>query len=199
MLGIYGSPRQGANTSILLDSVLRAAEEAGSKTTRLFLKDMKYAPCDACGGCEENGQCVRNDDIAHIYALIDSCQTVVLAFPVYFYGPPAPVKSFIDRAQANFQASRLNRQDGTNKDRGGAGYLLAAGASKGEKLFAPSELIVKYFFDAVNMDYGGGMFFRGLEGAGAVLRRPDYLKMAGEWGYHLAQQEKEPLNQPFPG
>jgi multimeric flavodoxin WrbA len=180
--------------------MLRAAAEAGGETARLFLKDMQYDSCNACGECENNGQCVRNDDITHSYALINSCKIVVLAFPVYFYGPPALVKSFMDRAQASFQARLLRERGRESKARSGTGYLLAAGATRGQNLFAPSELITKYFFDAMGMDYGGGMFFRGLDEAGAVLRRPDYLKMTKDWGAYLAKGgEASLIKQPFSG
>jgi multimeric flavodoxin WrbA len=190
ILGIYGSPRYGGNTSILLDHLLSGAKEAGGKIRRLYLKDLQFSPCSACGHCEQSGQCLIQDGISQAHRLLQTCQVAVLAFPVYFYGPPAQVKAFIDRAQACFQARRLSQRasPAPQPPERGAGYLLSAGGSRGGKLFAPSELICKYFFDALGMRYGGGMFFRRLEQAGAALNYQDYLLAARQWGARLVLQ-----------
>jgi hypothetical protein len=193
ILGIYGSPRPAGNTSLLLDHLLAGAEAAGGRIYRLYLKDLEFSPCIACGQCQQSGQCQFKDSIGPAQQLLRTCAAAVLAFPVYFYGPPALVKAFIDRAQACFQAQSLRRSQscGPEPPERGRGYLLSAGGSGGEKLFAPSELICRYFFAALDMGYGGGMFFRRLDSAGEVLKHRDYLLAARQWGASLVLKQKE--------
>jgi hypothetical protein len=56
-------------------------------------------------------------------------------------------------------------------------------------LFAPSELMARYFFDALDMDYGGGMFFRNLDAHGAVNEHPEHLQAVADWGAYMAKNE----------
>ena len=188
MLGVYGSPREGSNTQILLDIVLKAAEESGARVQRLYLRRMIFDSCTACGACAKTGVCILRDEMTEAYPLIEACQVMVLAFPIHFYGPPALAKAFIDRAQALFCGRALKKlKEEWGAHEGGSGYLLSVGATRGEMLFAPSELMVKYFYDALDMDYGGGMFFRNLDALAAVKGHPEHLQAVADWGAHLAK------------
>ena len=52
VLGIYGSPRKGGNSDILLDEVLETAAEAGAETERIYCRKMKdLSGCLECGEC----------------------------------------------------------------------------------------------------------------------------------------------------
>ena len=66
----------------------------------------------------------------------------------------------------------------------GKGSLLSVGATRGEKLFEAIELTFKYFYDALDMSYEGGLFFSGIEAKGEIKNNPDNLKKA--YGYGIA-------------
>lgn len=189
MLLVYGSPRAGGNSELLLDALAQGAAQAGVVPERIYLREHTYQGCTACGCCETTGRCVLKDDMEALYAPLARNRLIVLGLPIFFYGPPAIAKAFIDRAQAEWCARALARPRAEwAKHMGGTGYLLAVGATSGDKLFMPTELICKYFFDALDMDYGGGMFFRNLDAKGAVLQKPDLLKNVRQWGKHLAEE-----------
>jgi multimeric flavodoxin WrbA len=178
MLAIYGGFRRG-NSQGLLDAALTGAEAEGAVITRLYARDLKIYPCRGCGVCQSGGGCGLHDDMDAVYPLLLAHQVIVLAMPVYFYGPPAVVKTLIDRCQALWSKKRAPVR--------GKGYLLAVGASRGKRLFEPSALICKYFYQALGLDYGGGLFFRGLEAADDFRQKPEYEQNAQAWGAKLAR------------
>ncbi len=64
----------------------------------------------------------------------------------------------------------------------GKGYLIAVGATRGENLFEGAILTARYFFDALDMTYEGGIFFRSLEKKSAVNENPETLQEAFNLG-----------------
>ncbi|MDI7261839.1 MAG: flavodoxin family protein, partial [Thermodesulfobacteriota bacterium] len=52
VLGIFGSPRRGGNTDILLEEALKGAEKEGAEVERLYLTDYTITPCKECHGCD---------------------------------------------------------------------------------------------------------------------------------------------------
>jgi multimeric flavodoxin WrbA len=97
VLGIVGSPRQGGNTEELVDEVLRGARDAGARFEKVRLSDLEIAPCDACDSCVDTGECVQGDDMPGLLAKMQASQIWVLGTPVYWWGPSAQFKLFVDR------------------------------------------------------------------------------------------------------
>jgi multimeric flavodoxin WrbA len=96
-LGIVGSPRRGGNTEILVDEVLRGAEEVGALTEKVILNELDIAPCQACNACRKTGQCAQRDDMPALLERMEHSQVWVLGTPVYWWGPTAQFKAFLDR------------------------------------------------------------------------------------------------------
>lgn len=97
VIGIVGSPRRNGNTEILVDEVLAGAEEAGAQTKKITLNDLNIAPCQACNACLKTGECVQQDDMAKLLEKMESSQVWVFGTPIYWWGPTAQFKAFIDR------------------------------------------------------------------------------------------------------
>lgn len=101
ILVIVGSGISGGNTDRLADAYIKGAEEAGHRVTKVFLGDKELAGCRGCGACQKNGnRCVIKDAMQDIYPLLEQCDTVVLASPLYFWSISARAKAFIDRLYA---------------------------------------------------------------------------------------------------
>ena len=183
VLGIYGSPRKGGNSDQLLDRALEAARSAGAETSAVYARDLRMVGCLECGGCDNTGKCVVEDDMQSVYPLLEEAHVIFLASPIFFYGVTAQVKALIDRAQALWSKKRLeNPPDEPANYPRGRGYLIAVGATRGQQLFEGAQLTAKYFFDALNMSYEGGVFFRSLEGKTAVRDNPETLQEAFNLG-----------------
>lgn len=97
VLGIVGSPRRGGNTEILLDEVLAGAKAAGALTEKVILNELNIKPCQGCETCQKTGECVQRDDMPELLENMIQSQVWVLGTPVYWWGPTAQFKAFMDR------------------------------------------------------------------------------------------------------
>jgi multimeric flavodoxin WrbA len=183
VLGIYGSPRKGGNSDLLLQKALEGAESAGAEASSLRAAELDMGGCRECGGCDETGECVVDDDMQKVYPQLVEADAIILATPIFFYAPPAQLKAVVDRAQAPWNRRRLS---GEQKHESGTGYLIAVGATKGKNLFTGTELIARYFFDALDMSYGGAILFSRIDEKGAIANHPDALEQAFELGRRAA-------------
>jgi len=187
VLGIYGSPRKGGNTDQLLDKVLEGAQSAGAEVKRVYVRDLNLAGCIECGGCDKTGKCVVKDDMQQVYPLLDWAEVIFLASPIFFYGVTAQAKALIDRSQAHWSRRLLEKSPEERQLRNRrSGYLITVGATRGKNLFEGAILTAKYFFDALDMSYEGGIFFRSLEKKNAVKENPETLQEAFTLGLKAA-------------
>jgi len=188
VLGIFGSPRRGGNTEVLLEETLRGAETEGAKVERLYLSDFTITPCKECHGCDATGNCVILDDMAKIYPKLLEADVVILASPIFFYGVTAWTKALIDRSQALWSRKYLLKDPSLGKEgKKRKGFFISVGATKGPRVFEGAILTAKYFFDVFNADYAGELVFRGVEAKGDILKHPEALQRAFEAGRRLAQ------------
>lgn len=183
VLGIYGSPRQGGNSVALLDKALEGAESSGAEVKRIYVCKMKIQGCLECSNCDNTGQCTVQDDMQAVYPLLEEAEVIFLGSPVFFYGLPAQTKALIDRCQALWNKRRLEKtQEQRKVYNSGKGYLISVGATMGENLFQCSQLTARYFYDALDKSYEGGLFLRGIDSKGSVNQHPEALKQAFELG-----------------
>ena len=183
VVGIYASPRKGGNSDQLLDKALDGAHSAGAEISRVYARDLKMCGCIECGGCDKTGKCVVEDDMQTVYPPLEEAEVVILSTPIFFYGVTAQVKALIDRAQALWAKKMLHHSsEEMNIYVRGKGYLIAVGATRGKNLFEGAILTAKYFFDALDMSYEGGIFFRSLEKKNAVQENPETLQEAFTMG-----------------
>lgn len=191
VLGIYGSPRKKGNSAILLDKALEGAESAGAEITKIYARDLKMVGCIECGGCDKTGKCVVKDDMQDMYPLLESADAIILATPIFFYTVTAYAKALIDRCQAPWRKRMLTKNKEQRKTyEGGKGYLIAAAATSGEKIFDGASLVAKYFYDALDMSYEGGVFVRKVDKKGAIMEYPEFLKEAYELGFNIVNADK---------
>jgi multimeric flavodoxin WrbA len=97
ILGIVGSPRRNGNTHILVAEILKGVRSEGAAGDVLFLDDLEVHECDGCHVCWEGKECSKHDDMNGIYPRIMECDGIIFGTPVYWYGPTALMKVFIDR------------------------------------------------------------------------------------------------------
>jgi multimeric flavodoxin WrbA len=182
LLGIYGSPRAGGNTEMLLDQALKGATDAGAEVGSIRCCDLNIEGCAECGGCENTGACIIDDDMQQVYPLLLQADAIILASPIFFYGITAQAKAVIDRCQAMWCRRLLETTEKKRNEIKGSGYLILVGATKGSNLFEGAELVAKYFYDALHLKYQGGLLVRSVEGKGDIADHPVELKRAYQLG-----------------
>jgi len=172
LLAIYGSPRKKGNSETLLDFFLEKIDASIAAVERLYLRDMQLSYCTECGGCEKTGRCILQDDMQPVYEKLLSFDRVVFALPVFFLGPPALAKAFIDRGQALWVKKYVLGEKPGQQNSVRRGFLLSVSGFKGnEKIFSCNISIVKAFFTACGIKYAGEYLLKGVDHFGDI-RRP---------------------------
>ncbi|TKJ46455.1 NADPH-dependent FMN reductase [Candidatus Aerophobetes bacterium Ae_b3a] len=177
VLGLFGSPRRGGNTDLLLEEMLRGAQSRGAEIERIFLSDWDISGCRECRRCEITGNCVIQDQMQKLYPKLLQADYIILASPIFFYGVTAQAKRVIDRCQALWARKYILKKTSVQEESARRkGWFLSVAGSRGEKVFQGAILTVRYFFDALNVEYAGSLTFRGIDGKGAVRKHPNALK-----------------------
>ena len=105
IVAIYGSPRIGGNTAVLMDYFLKGIMEntrysEGAVTIdSLLIKDKNISPCRECCNCSKTGECIISDDMQEIYKLLIEADFIAVASPVFFTSVSGYLKAMIDRCQ----------------------------------------------------------------------------------------------------
>jgi multimeric flavodoxin WrbA len=107
VLGIVGSPRRGGNTDLLVEAVLEGARSAGARTEKIALRDLSIGPCLGCDSCRKTGKCAQKDDMRGLLEKMEASDVWVLGTPVYYWGPSAQLKAFVDRWYGAGKAARF--------------------------------------------------------------------------------------------
>ncbi|MDY6879580.1 MAG: flavodoxin family protein [Desulfatiglans sp.] len=99
ILALAGSPRTKGHTRYLLDQVLEGAENAGADVETIHVAKKNISGCISCYKCQETDEfkCALEDDMQGILQTIVDADELILATPVYWFGPTAQLKSVIDR------------------------------------------------------------------------------------------------------
>ncbi|MBQ6174233.1 MAG: flavodoxin family protein [Clostridia bacterium] len=102
ILIINGSPRgEGSNTLLAARALAEGLGGAApaSAIRELSLRDLTIEPCRGCFGCwrATPGHCVIRDDMRTVMDALAEANTVIVSFPVYFFGFPGPLKTALDR------------------------------------------------------------------------------------------------------
>ncbi|MCX5995431.1 MAG: flavodoxin family protein [Chloroflexi bacterium] len=188
VLGIMGSPRIKGNTDLLLEEALKGAKSQGAEVEKIVVDKLKIAPCKEYLGCFKDGNCVIRDDMDDIYPKLLGADVVIIASPMFFYGVSSQAKALIDRCQALWARKHILKQSLPNSGRKGA--FIAVGATKGKRLFEGAILTVKYFFEAIGVEYADELLIRGVDARGEIKEHPIALSDAFELGRRLAQAKK---------
>jgi len=191
IVAIYGSPRRNGNTATLLRKAVEGARDCGVQVEEIFLRDLKLSPCMEIYGCMEAGECRIQDDFQKVRDKILQARGLMLASPIFFYTVSAHTKIFMDRFQSLWVKKYWVDKNPPNRQLQRKGLFIAAGATKGKKLFDGVLLTIRYFFDVMDMELWKSLLYRGLDFEGDVLNFPAYLNEAYEAGKTFCQALQE--------
>ena len=97
ILIINASPRNGSNSGIALDEMIKVFDAEGIDTEVMQIGKKDIRGCMACGGCANLGKCVFDDDVNVAAEKFREADGLVVASPVYFGSPNGTLISFLDR------------------------------------------------------------------------------------------------------
>lgn len=183
VLAVVGSPRRGGNTDILLSHVAEGAASAGAEVETIRLGELCIRECDGCHACWRGRPCSKDDDMRPIYEKIAACDTLVLGTPVYWYGPTALMKAFIDRfVYFNCEANR-------SMVRGKRAAVAVVLEETHEETWRPVTEFFQKSLAYLEMNPAGTVIAPGVGEKGAIRKETQRLEEARRLGVRLASRE----------
>ncbi|MFC1551289.1 flavodoxin family protein [Candidatus Latescibacterota bacterium] len=180
ILGISGSPRMNGNTYILVSEMLDGAEKAGAETEIVSLHNLDIQECNGCHTCRKGLDCVKHDDMNPLFDKIADADAVIFGTPVYWYGPTALMKAFLDRFVY------FNCPENRPKIKGTLGAVAIPFEENDPEMASITTALFEKSFDYLEMNYAGAVIAPGVGKKGEMRSKPDILKEAYELGKKLA-------------
>jgi multimeric flavodoxin WrbA len=181
VLAVVGSPRKNGNTHILVSKILEGAVSEGARGDIIFLADVAIQECDGCYACWRGKECSKNDDMNSIYAQIIESNAIIFGTPVYWYGPTALMKMFIDRFVY------FNCPKHREKIRGKPAVLAVPFEEEDPGAAALLKTFFKKSLQYLEMHLIGTILVPGVSQKGEILEKADRLKEAYDLGRRLAR------------
>lgn len=97
IVGLSCSPRKNGNTVTLLELALKGAQQEGAEVELYSVSGKTIEPCDACGVCQEKGECHIKDDMQELYDKLLEADGIIFGTPIYMHCMVAQTKTVIDR------------------------------------------------------------------------------------------------------
>lgn len=97
---INGSPKGNASDTMCITRALVEGmnEVCDNSIDTIHIIDKHIEYCRGCFSCMKNGgKCIHKDDMHDLLEEVLESDLLILNFPLYCYGMPAPLKAFIDR------------------------------------------------------------------------------------------------------
>jgi multimeric flavodoxin WrbA len=180
LTAFLGSPRAQGNTDTLASCVLEGAAASGLETEAVALRRLKIRPCTGCEKCWQAGRpCVFDDDMIRLYEAIAASDVLLFATPVYWYGPTAIMKAFIDRLVV------FNRPQGRPLIEGKGALVAVAYEEETPGAAEPLLRMFELSFDYLGLRFLDRIVIGGVGPKGAILQKPDALERAHQIGRAL--------------
>lgn len=163
------SPRANGNTDSIGTALFKELNDLLLPTEIIPLRSLSIRPCISCGFCiTHQDQCFleANDEVGWLFDKIRAANTLIIASPIFFYGPPAQLKSFIDRSQKYWNSSNYTLYEpiSNNPFLKPAFVTLIAARNKGNLVFEATLLILKCFFQCIGFSLYDTLLLRDLDG-----------------------------------
>ena len=206
ILLINGSPKgEGSLTFRVAKAFTEGvAEKTDGVTEYIHVSKLNVKPCTGCLSCwgRTEGKCViTGDDIAEVREKILAADTIVTAFPIYFFGIPGTMKTMIDRLLGIFCTFQGQELDNIKEGRHALRYpregqrlavIASCGFSESKEAFYP----IKVQFD---LSIGEGKYahfccpqLKALAQAGSGQRFEKILALSREAGNRFADGKIDP-------
>ncbi|HBU12415.1 MAG TPA: flavodoxin family protein [Clostridiales bacterium] len=179
ILVLTGSPRKGGNSDMLADAFIAGAKSAGHEAYKFETAFMDLHGCNACNTCwSTDTACSQKDDFNKLEPLVESCDAVVFAAPLYWFAFPAQLKNVIDRFYA--YGGTGGPRPMTIKE----SVLLFCSHGTDEQGYAPIVKIYEMSANYLGWKNRGVLTVNGV-GKPGEIQKTDALEKAGQMGRDL--------------
>ncbi|GAB4248686.1 flavodoxin family protein [Deferrisoma sp.] len=186
VIAFCGSARPEGNTEALASAVLDGAREKGAGIRLVRIADLDLRPCQGCGACRPEGNCVLRDGMDEAASSILAADAVVFASPVYMWQVPGPAKTFIDR-MCRFLTPELTSRIPAGKR---IGFAYTQGNPDPDAFAAYFDYLER-MFGFLGFAPAGRVLATATREKGDVLRQSQPLARARELGARLVAAAPE--------
>ena len=162
ILVLTGSPNRDGNTNKMADAFIRGAERAGHKAIKFEAAFKNLRGFTAA---------TERDDFSELELLLNSCDVIAIATPLYWFSFPAQLKAVIDQLDATPNNSMTIRES----------YLLVSGGETEREIYLPIESLYRTIGEFLGWQERGILQAGGLDDRGAI-DRSGLLARAEEMG-----------------
>jgi len=117
-----GSPRKNGDTDALISELV--SHLSGEVIILSCYDDIQ--PCNDCRHCWENIGCAMDDAMQDVYRFLESCDTIVLASPIWFSSLSGPLLNLTSRIQCIWAANFFQKKRILTKEKNGVLILVGA-------------------------------------------------------------------------
>jgi len=185
VLGISTSPRPQSNSDALLRRALEGAQAAGAEVEYVRLCDLKVAPCIECNGCYTAGACVVQDDYQKLHRRIIDADRLIFAAPVFYMSVCAQAKALIDRGQCLWARKYILKKGPLSDKQDRRAMVIAVGGSKSTRQFDCVKLMMRIYFDSLELRYAANLFVNQVDDIGDAEKHPAAMDEAFRLGSAL--------------
>jgi multimeric flavodoxin WrbA len=189
VIAFCGSPRNNGNTEVLLKETVRGIEDSGFSVELYNLNLMKIRPCQDCGGCNETGECIVDDDMKIIYEAIRKADRIIIASPIFFFSVSAQTKLMIDRCQSFWCEKYLLKKPLEKSRYGRKGLILLVGGMKKDIGIQCAEACIQAFFRTISVPEQDMKYYLGVDAKGDILKHPEAMKEVYDAGRLLVAEK----------
>ncbi len=130
ILILSGSPKKDGNTAALVKWFTEGAKSKGAEVEVVQTAFLKYKSngCTSCRSCQKikEYECAISDEAKPVLAKMANVDVIVMATPLYFYGPSAQLKLIFDRMFSLYKWD--NKADTMKTPLKGKAFVLIASA-----------------------------------------------------------------------
>ena len=178
ILLVDASPRVGGNSDIIVNML--AEDLKNSEVTVFKMREKKCNPCLACAVCQgrDDQICVQKDDIAELLPVINECDAIVMATPLYNQQICSQAKLFIERWYPFFKWDAPLMSNTSNPGKKAALVVSFWGS--------PVDVTQKYAdwtvsgFSQMGADKTKAILFPQIPGKGDVMKNDEYISKIHE-------------------
>ena len=136
-----GSPKANGDTVALINEF--SAHLKGE--VRVISSENNIYPCNDCRFCWENTGCSINDEMQDVYRLLETCDNIVLASPIWFSSLSGVLLNLTSRIQSVFAAGYFQNKKLILKEKKGVIILVGGQPETKDMPTQTAVSIMRYF------------------------------------------------------
>ncbi len=182
IMAFVGSPRQNGNTTKIVNSICKGAQENGHEVEFYNLSEIDNKGCIACDACQlkKVDFCSIDDKLTTLLPKIADADCIIVGTPVYMLQVSGDTKKFLDRLRPFLEP------DLTAKYLPGKKYITVTCSGAPAAAFENVTEYLNQLFRFFKMENAGNIIVGSVNEKDAIMGQPDILKQAEDIGRKLS-------------